>query len=69
MLTPSEEAARQQLELAEAELAVLRQELVLQHLIDAREPSEEARIKLAKLREVAQKLSEHGGRTTTQRAA
>jgi hypothetical protein len=68
MLTPSEKAARQ-IELVEAELAVLKQELVLQHLIDTREPSEEARIKLAKLREVVQILSDRGDRTTTTQQA
>jgi hypothetical protein len=62
MLTPAEEAARQQLNMAEAELAVLKQELVLQHLIDTREPSEEARLKLARLRQIAQKLTDGSGR-------
>jgi hypothetical protein len=54
----AEEAARHELHLAEAELAVLRQELVLRHLIDTREPTEEARTDLARLREIARTLTE-----------
>ena len=54
----AEEAARHELDLAEAELAVLRQELVLRHLLDIREPTEEARTHLTRLREVARTLTE-----------
>jgi hypothetical protein len=53
-----EDAARHELDLAEAELAVLKQELVLQHLIDTGEPTAEARTDLTKLREVARTLTE-----------
>jgi hypothetical protein len=58
MQQDAEEAASHQLELAEAELAVLKQELALQHLIDTREPTAEARAHLARLREVARVLKE-----------
>jgi hypothetical protein len=54
----AEQAARRELDLAEAELAVLKQESVLRHLIDTREPTEEARIHLTKLRDVARVLTE-----------
>ena len=53
-----EQEAFRQLELAEAELAVLKQELVLQHLIDTREPSADAVTQLATLREVVARLLE-----------
>ena len=43
--------------LAEAELAVLKQELVLQHLIDTREPTEYARVMLQWLRDAVDKLT------------
>jgi len=39
-MTPDEKAALTQLEIAEAELALLKQELTLQHLINTREPTE-----------------------------
>ena len=52
------DAARRELELAEAELAVLKQELVLQHLVDTGEPTAEARRVLSRLRDVATQLSE-----------
>jgi hypothetical protein len=58
MQQDAEEAARHELNLAEAELAVLKQELVLQHLIDTREATEEARRHLSKLREIARVLTE-----------
>jgi hypothetical protein len=41
-MTPTEQTALNQVELAEAELAVLKQELVLQHLIDTGEPTARA---------------------------
>jgi hypothetical protein len=53
-----EDAARHELDVAEAELAVLKQELILQHLIDTGEASEEARTHLTKLREIARTLAE-----------
>jgi hypothetical protein len=56
----AEETAQHQIELAAAELAILKQELVLQHLIDTREPSEEARVKLERLRELAETLTTRG---------
>jgi hypothetical protein len=56
----TQEAARRALELAEAELAVLKQELVLQHLVDTGEPTEEARMALARLRGLAAQLSAGG---------
>jgi hypothetical protein len=58
MIERTLEAARRELDLAEAELAVLKQEMVLRHLIDTGEPTEEARTVLARLRDVATKLSE-----------
>ena len=58
MIEQTQEAARRELDLAEAELAVLKQELVLQHLVDIGEPTEEARVVLARLRNVATRLSE-----------
>ena len=63
----AEQAARHELDLAEAELAVLKQELVLRHLVDTGEPTEEARTHLAKLREVARVLTE-GRRSPDDRA-
>ena len=56
-MTPTEQAALNQVELAEAELAVLKQELVLQHLIDTSEPTEEARVMLQRLRDAVAKLT------------
>jgi hypothetical protein len=50
------EDALYQLELAEAELALLKQELVLQHLVDARAPTTEASRQLRLLRETVDKL-------------
>jgi hypothetical protein len=49
--------ALDQLQIAEAELAALKQQLVLQHLIDTREPTEEARRQLHRLREIVDRLS------------
>ncbi|HEY7084537.1 MAG TPA: hypothetical protein VH519_06945 [Hyphomicrobiaceae bacterium] len=60
-LERTQEAARRALELAEAELAVLKQELVLQHRIDTGEPTEEARMVLAGLRDLAAQLSASAG--------
>lgn len=59
-LQRTQEAARRALELAEAELAVLKQELVLRHLVESGEPTEEARMALAGLRELAIELSASG---------
>ena len=56
-MTPDEQAAFNQVELAEAELAVLKQELVLQHLIDAREPTGDARVMLERLRAAVARLT------------
>ena len=58
MIERTQEAARRELDLAEAELAVLKQEMVLRHLIDTGEPTEAARAVLVRLRAVAAKLSE-----------
>jgi hypothetical protein len=58
MVERTQDAARRELDLAEAELAVLKQELVLQHLVDTGEPTEEARMVMARLRDVAARLSE-----------
>jgi hypothetical protein len=52
-----EEEALHKIELAAAELAVLKQELVLQQLIDTREPTQEAREILRRLRQVAEALT------------
>ena len=60
MVERIEDAARRELDLAEAELAVLKQELILQHLVDIGEPTEEARTALARLRHVAAQLSASG---------
>jgi hypothetical protein len=57
MQQDAEEAARHELDLAEAELDVLKQELVLQHLIDTGEATEEASSHLTKLREIARALT------------
>jgi hypothetical protein len=59
-MSPNEQAALDQLQLAEAELAVLKQELVLQHLLDTREPTDEARALLARLREAVARLTTPG---------
>jgi hypothetical protein len=56
-MTPDEQAALNQVDLAEAELAVLKQELVLQHLIGTREPTEDARVVLQRLRDAVAKLT------------
>lgn len=56
-MSPNEQAARDLLELAEAELAVLKQEHVLRHLLDTGEPSDEARALLAKLRAAAARVA------------
>ena len=60
MIERTQEAARRELDLAEAELAVLKQEMVLRHLIDIGEPTEEARAVLSRLRDAATTLSEVG---------
>src|SRR5262249_62249129 len=60
MRDATQEAARRELDLAEAELAVLKQELVLQRLLDTGEPTEEARAALARLRDVVAQLSASG---------
>jgi hypothetical protein len=46
-----------EVELAEAELAVLKQELVLQHLIDTGEPTAGEMAHLQRLREAVARLS------------
>ena len=56
-MTPDEQAALNQVELAEAELAVLKQELVVQHLIDTPEPMEDARVVQQRLRDAVAKLT------------
>jgi hypothetical protein len=66
---PNEQAAFDQLELAEAELAVLKQELVLQHLIDTREPTDGARALLARLRDTVTRLTTPRPGEPTNRAA
>ena len=58
MIERKQKALRRELDLAGAELGMLKQKLVLQHLIDTGEPSEEARRVLARLRDVAARLSE-----------
>jgi hypothetical protein len=63
MQQDAEQAARHELDLAEAELAVLKQELALQHLIDTREATVEARRHLTKLREIARVLTERRPRS------
>jgi len=60
MLDPTLEAARCELDLAEAELAVMKQELVLQRLVDTGEPTEEARAALARLHDKVAQLSASG---------
>ena len=50
--------AQEEVELAEAELQVLKQELVVQHLIDTGEPTDEAQELLEGLRAVAKALAE-----------
>ena len=57
------DAARRELELVEAELAVVKQELVLQHLVATGEPTEEARMALARLRDVVARQSASASRT------
>jgi hypothetical protein len=57
-MTKDEERAQTLIELGEAELAVIKQERVLQHLLDTREPTEEARTLLERLRKVVATLSE-----------
>jgi hypothetical protein len=57
MVQRMQDAARHELELVEAELAVLKQELVVRHLVDTGAPTEEARMALAQLREVAARLN------------
>lgn len=52
-----EPEARRQLELAEAELAVLKQELVLHQLLSTGEPTAEATELLKRLRRVAAQLT------------
>ena len=50
--------AQEEVELAEAELQVLKQELVVQHLIDTGEPTDEAQELLERVRAVAKALAE-----------
>jgi len=52
-----EQEAQHKIALAAAELAVLKQELVLQQLIDTCEPTEKARALLRRLRQVADALT------------
>jgi hypothetical protein len=59
-MSREDEEARHQIELATAELAILKQELVLQQLIDTREPTDEARALLERLRELAETLTGRG---------
>jgi hypothetical protein len=56
-MTLDEQAAFDQVQLAEAELAVLKQELALQHLINMREPTEDARAILERLRAAVSRLA------------
>ena len=60
MLDPTLEAARCELDLAEAELAVMKQELVLLRLVDTGEPTEEAQAALARLHDKVAQLSASG---------
>ena len=50
--------AHQQVDLAEAELAVLKQEGVLRHLISTGEPTAEAAAQLQRLRQLAANLAD-----------
>ena len=50
--------AQEEVELAEAELQVLKQELVVQHLIDTGEPTDEAQELLEQVPAVAKALAE-----------
>ena len=68
MVERTQEAARRELELAEAELAVLKQELILQHLVDIGEPTEEARMALVRLRDLAAQLSASANRANAEAA-
>ena len=68
-MSPDEQTARNQLELAEAELAVLKQEHVLRHLLETGEASDEARAQLAKLRETVANLMNRQKSPLTQKAA
>jgi hypothetical protein len=63
-----DEEARHQIELATAELAILKQELVLQQLIDTREPTDEARALLERLRELAETLAGRNGRSAQKKS-
>ena len=58
MIERKQKALRRELDLAWAELGELKQKLVLQHLIDTGEPGKEARRVLARLRDVAARLSQ-----------
>jgi hypothetical protein len=51
--------AQQEVALAEAELQVLKQEMVLQHLLDIGESTDEARALLERLRSVVRELAQH----------
>ena len=62
-------SALKQLEEAEAELAVLRQEGVLRHLLDAGEPTADAVSRLTKLREVVARLKLQGAPSPKSRGA
>jgi hypothetical protein len=50
--------AQQQVELADAEFQVLKQEVALLHLLDTGEPTEEARAQLQRLRDSVEDLAE-----------
>jgi hypothetical protein len=56
-MSPNDQSVLDLLALAEAELAVLKQEHILRHLVDTGEPTKEARELLAKLREAVAKLT------------
>jgi hypothetical protein len=50
--------AQQQVELADAEFQVLKQEIALRHLLDTGEPTDEARAQLQRLRDTVARLVE-----------
>jgi hypothetical protein len=64
-----DQAVRHQLELAEAELAVLKQEHVLRHLVETGEPTEEARALLTRLRKAVEIVVSRRADTFTDKAA
>ena len=51
--------AQQQVELADAEFQVLKQEFALRHLLDTGEPTDEARAQLQRLRDTVARLVEN----------